>query len=107
VLRAVLGGVRFGAEKTARGAGFRCLLLGRQPARERATVGRERPRVQVAAGHGVLTATFSRLRRYLLPPMFTARTKIVKDRADQEPTELEDDVAKALFELQEQVGAPT
>lgn len=36
--------------------------------------------------------------------MFTARTKIVKDRADQEPTELEDDVAKALFELQEQVG---
>jgi hypothetical protein len=40
----------------------------------------------------------------LLPAMFTARTKIVKDRADQEPTELEDDVAKALFELQEQVG---
>ena len=39
--------------------------------------------------------------------MFTARTKIVKDRADQEPTELEDDVAKALFELQEQVGALT
>jgi hypothetical protein len=32
VLRAVLGGVRFGADKTARGAGFRCLLLGRQPA---------------------------------------------------------------------------
>ena len=55
---------------------------------------------------GVLTVDFSRLRRYLLPPMFTARTKIVKDRADQEPTELEDDVAKALFELQEQVGAP-
>ena len=38
--------------------------------------------------------------------MFTARTKIVKDRADQEPTELEDDVAKALFELQEQVSPP-
>ena len=37
--------------------------------------------------------------------MFTARTKIVKDRADQEPTELEDDVAKALFELQEQAEA--
>ena len=39
--------------------------------------------------------------------MFTARTKIVKDRADQEPTELEDDVAKALFELQEQVSPPS
>ena len=37
--------------------------------------------------------------------MFTARTKIVKERADQEPTELEDDVAKALFELQEQAEA--
>ena len=43
----------------------------------------------------------------LLPAMFTARTKIVKDRSDQEPTELEDDVAKALFELQEQVGDAT
>ena len=59
------------------------------------------------AGLGVLTVARPRLRRYLLPPMFTARTKIVKDRVDQEPTELEDDVAKALFELQEQVGAPT
>ena len=36
--------------------------------------------------------------------MFTARTKIIKDNG-QEPTDLEDDVAKALFELQEQAEA--
>ena len=36
--------------------------------------------------------------------MFTARTKIVKENG-QEPTDLEDDVAKALFELQEQAEA--
>jgi small subunit ribosomal protein S7e len=39
-----------------------------------------------------------------VPKMFTARTKIIKDNG-QEPTDLEDDVAKALFELQEQAEA--
>ena len=36
--------------------------------------------------------------------MFTARKKIVKDKGE-EPSELEDEVAKAFFELQEQAEA--